>query len=752
VTRAGSWCRFIVRRRRFVIAGWLAMGAALVPLAQRAEHELEVSSRIPGSPSAGVEEILAARFESPFARSLVLVVSGVPAPDTPGGQAALEEVVAAVVAIPDVERTLSHLDSRDPLFVPATAEPGTFILVGLDTARPPDAGLLPRLRRSTSEIEGRLRLRFPGATLRWTGEEALNFDLRRATSEEVRAGERRALPLTLILLFVAFGALVATLLPIASGALAIVLSLGAAVALTRIWPLAASLQSVVSMLGLGLGIDYALLMLARFREARRAGRSGEAAAEHAALHAGHTIVLSGAAVALGFLGLLLVPLRELRSVAVGGLLVVATSALLATTLLPALLAALGGRLEAGRLRPAREARPGRLWRRWGAWVAAHPVRVLVIAGAPVLVLALQALRVRTELPRGDWLPAMESASALRDLRSMGRSGVVHGVRVILELPADTFALGPEGWEAGRRLEGSLAGDPRVARVLSLRTAAGDRADDLAYVSFLPSFLKHAFVSAEGDALLLELVPREGVEPQELSGLVRELRHADTAALCGVPGARLRVGGLPGFNVDYEDAVNGRSAAVVSLVVVGTLVALFAGFRSVLVPVKAVALNLLSVAAAFGAVVLVFQEGRGGHLVGLAEPTGGLFPAVPLLVFAIVFGLSMDYEVFLVARVAEARQAGLAEAEALAEGMARTGGVISSAAAIMVAVFGAFALGDLLLVRVLGFALAVAVLLDATLIRMAVGPALLSLAGRWNWWPGRRDVRPEPQRAYVPRAG
>ena len=195
-----------------------------------------------------------------------------------------------------------------------------------------------------------------------------------------------------------------------------------------------------------------------------------------------------------------------------------------------------------------------------------------------------------------------------------------------------------------------------------------------------------------------------------------------------------MGGLPAVNVDFEDALAGRTREVVGLVVGGTLLALLVGFRSVLVAVKATVLNLLSVSAAFGAVVLVFQEGRGAAWVGLSGPTGGLFPAVPLFVFAVVFGLSMDYEVFLVSRVAEARRAGRDEAGALAEGMARTGGLITSAAAIMVAVFAAFAMGDLLLVRILGFALAVAVLLDATLIRIAIGPALLSLAGRWNWWP------------------
>jgi RND superfamily putative drug exporter len=231
------------------------------------------------------------------------------------------------------------------------------------------------------------------------------------------------------------------------------------------------------------------------------------------------------------------------------------------------------------------------------------------------------------------------------------------------------------------------------------------------------------------------VQREGLEAQDVVAFVRDLRAADPVSVAGRAGARLRVGGLPGVNADYEDAVNARVRAVVGVVLAGTLLALLVGFRALLVPVKAVALNLLSVSAALGSAVLVFQDGHGASWVGLDGPTGGLFPAVPVLVFTIVFGLSMDYDVFLVARVAEARRSGRTDGEALAIGIARTGGVITSAAVIMVAVFAAFAAGELLLVRILGFTLAVAVALDATLIRIALGPALLSLAGRWNWWPG-----------------
>jgi RND superfamily putative drug exporter len=738
--------RAVVRHRLLVVLVWLLACAALLPMAGRIEENLDAAIRIPGSESAAVEEALAGRFESPFAKTAILVVSGVPAPDTAAGDAALREVADALVSVQGVTRPFSYLDGHDPDFVGVDGR-GTFVVVGLEGVGPRADILVPRLRAATGKVAAHLQTRFPDASVKWTGEAPLNLDFRRASADEARRAERRALPMTLVLLLLAFGALAAVTLAVVAGTLAIVLALGASALLATAYPLAVTLESVVSMLGLGLGIDYALLTISRFREALGSGCSPDEAAVLAAHHAGRTVALSGAAVAIGFFGLLLVPLEELRSVAVGGLITVAVCVLLATTLLPALLSLLGSRIDAGALGFLSTRRAsGDSWRRWGIWVAAHPILVLLLAGAPVVALALEARRLNAELPRGDWLPsAMESARAVHDLEAMGRSGIVQEVRVVLEFPDDTSAVEAEGWAATKRLGERMAADPRVARVRSLRSFAGERGDDLAYISLMPGFLKHSYLSTEGDAAFLEVIPREGVEPRDLSRFVRELRRADAFALTGLKASRLRVGGLPGFNADYEDAVTGRLGAVFGLVVAGTFLALLFGFRSVLIPLKAVALNLLSVAGAFGAVVLVFQDGHGARWLGLTGAAGGVFPAVPVLVFSIVFGLSMDYEVFLVARVAEARRAGLSDSEALGEALARTAGVITSAAAIMVAVFGAFARGDFLLVQMLGFALAVAVLIDATLIRIAIGPALLRLSGRWNWWPGS----PEGARPHLP---
>ncbi len=247
--------------------------------------------------------------------------------------------------------------------------------------------------------------------------------------------------------------------------------------------------------------------------------------------------------------------------------------------------------------------------------------------------------------------------------------------------------------------------------------------------------RRTFLSSDGRAALIEVLPASSVSLRGQVNWVREIRKTGALALTGVPGATLLVGGIPALNADYESIIKDRLPPVTGLVVGGTLLALLCGFRSVFVAVKAIALNLFSVAASFGALVLVFQDGHGSRFLGVPGGTGSVFPLVPIVAFAIVFGLSMDYEVFLVARVLEARRSGLSELDAIPEGMARTAGLITSAAAIMIVVFAAFTFGSFLVVKMIGFTLAVAVLIDATLVRIVIGPALLRLAGDWNWWPG-----------------
>ena len=725
----------VVRWRWPVVVVWLVAAGVSLPFAAVLEKRLTVAARVPGSESAIVEEALATRFASPFARWVVLVIAGVPGPATPEGSDLLRRAVRAIGAHRQVTRTFSYLDEPDSMFVGAGGN-GTFLIVGLDPRMDRAERILPELRRTSMSLERELRLRHAGATARWTGEIALNADLREASAIAAARAERRALPLTLGVLILAFGALTAAMLPLIAAVVAVGVTLGLVALLTTWWPLSIVLQNVVSMLGIGLAIDYALLMVSRYRGSRSHGASVHDAAALCAERAGPTVMLSAGTVAIGFAALLLVPLDEIRAIAIGGMLVTGTSALLAVTLVPAVLAICGSRLEVGRLRRPTDGTSARWWSAWARLAVARPRMILALGALPLCVLAWQATRIDTRLPRGDWLPrTMESARAVRDLQDMGRGNIVQGIRVVLDLPPTMPVLGHDGWRAMSRTAAALMREPEVARVRALPTIAPGAMPGPLLASLLPVEVQRTFVSRVGTGTALEIVPANDASPNQLVDLVLRLRARGGAELSGVRGAQILVGGIPAFNADYRGALTGRFGTLASVVIIATLLVLGVAFRSVLIPIKAVGLNLLSVGAAFGAMVLVFGDGVGIQLLGHDVAPGGTFPMIPVLVFCIVFGLSMDYELFLVSRVREARRSGFGEADAIVEGVARTGGVITSAAAIMIVVFGAFMFSDVLLIQMLGFALAVAVLIDATVVRMAIGPALLRLAGRWNWWPG-----------------
>src|SRR5207244_1848343 len=414
--------------------------------------------------------------------------------------------------IPGVAAVRGYSGPSDSLLVGRDGRTA-LLFVGLDGSRTSPDALIPLLRAATANVRG--------ATLRWTGQTALNADLRRVSADDARTAERRVLPLTLVLLLVAFGTLVAASLPFL-------------------------------------------------------------------------------AVAVGFGGLLAIPVNEPRSVGVGGLLTVAIAVLIAVTLLPASLSWLGNLVDWGRAFRRRSAARGEAWRRWGGWVARRPYWVLLVAGVPVAVLAWQARRMVVGEPTGDWLPPhMESAVALRDLVRAGRSGLLQELRVVLELPPGSEVQTARGWAAARRVQARLAADSRVGMVRSIASPDGVRSLSRLEFLMVPDSALRSVVARDRRGVLFDVVPREEASVTALNELARELRRLDPAATTGLAGTRLRVGGLPAFRVDYLGAVGHALPFVAALIVAGTLVSLAVGFRSVLVPVKAVALNLLSVACGFG---------------------------------------------------------------------------------------------------------------------------------------------------------
>ena len=743
-------------RRRF----WLAMSGfvmalALLPFSYKVERRLETAVHIKGGESEKVDQELAQRFQSPYANRVVLVISGIPDPDSAKAADALGFLTSSLRSLPGVSGVVSSLDWPDPLFTGNNG--GALIIIGLAPHDESVEALVPKLRAKAKWMEGQLRSQYPNIKLEITGEAPLTFDLRKFSADEVNHAEERAMPATLLLLLLAFGSLVAAPLPLGVGLLSISMALGAAALLAHHLHLSILVQNLATMVGLGLGIDYALLMVSRFREALAEGYDPGQAADIAAGQAGRTLIISATTVAIGFSALLTVPISELRSIGIAGLLVTVFSVMLCTFILPWVLGLLGHRINAVRVRlPARRSKTRDLcaanerWVRWGSIITGRPWTALLVVGTPLLILAFQGRRIAPGIPAHNALPASaESVQALRTLQGMGRSGIVESLRVILELPPQSPPLSPAGWLAVSRLTKHFQSDPRAQEVLSLATltSMSDTADA---VNDLPEAIHKSFLRGDGRATLLELLPTAGLSPNQEIRWVREVRSSDVAAITGVPGAVLRVGGISAQDADYDLVVKERLPWVVLFVVLGSLLALLIGLRSLFAAVKAILLNLLSVGASFGALVVVFQDGHGSKIFGLDGPTGSVYPIVPILSFAIVFGLSMDYEVFLVTRVLEERRGGLSERLAVIEGLARTAGLITSAAAIMIAVFAAFTVGKFLVVQMLGFTLAVAVFIDATAVRMVVGPALLQLAGDWNWWPfGLRGALATSEKELVP---
>ncbi|MGD0503564.1 MAG: MMPL family transporter [Steroidobacteraceae bacterium] len=726
---------FSRRRRWLIVTGWILVALAALPFAARVNDQLEAGVRLKGSESSRVEEALQRQFESPFAKIALLRISAAPDPRTADGEALLKEVTDRIRGTSGVRGVMSYLDRQDSMFLGEDESP--ILIVGLNAPKGTEDAVMIRLSASTDALHAQLAEKYPTLAFGWTGEAAVNADLRRISARETRAAEWRVFPLTLVLLLIAFRSLTCAILPVLCGALTVAVSLGAVAVVNRVWPSSLIVVSIVSMVGLGLSIDYALLIVSRYRDGLEEGLSRSDAVIAAARHGGRTVLVSGSAVAIGFAAMLMVRVSEVRSIGMGGLLVTIVAVLVASTLLPVLLTWIGPWIDAGSLGVARRPATRGHWRRWAHWVMRHPLGVLAVAGIPLVLLAAQATHLRIDLPRGRWLPdTADSVRVLHEIDGAARGSFGEIVQAVLYLPPGVTIEDETGWRATSRLARYFARDARIQHVWAVTTLNTVPLGGPEILKRLPDSQRRSLVSADGRAVLLALLPHKELAAPDGVRFVREIRAANLETITGIAGARLDVGGLPGFNADYEDAIKSALVPVFVSVICATLLVLSLAFRSLLIPLKAVVLNLLSVAAAYGAVAIVFQHGLGARLVGLPSPMHGGFPILPIVVFCIVFGLSMDYEVFIVSRVADGRRAGLEDGAALIEGLASTGRVITFAAAIMVMIFGAFVFGDFVLIKILGFALGVAVFLDATVIRMAVGPALIRLAGRWNWWPGR----------------
>jgi putative drug exporter of the RND superfamily len=745
----------LIRWRAWVIAAWAALALVFAPRAAHVQRVLEVrGSSTTVTESARSSDLLRHVFPNPFAEYVAIVVRG-PVPSTdPRFAAVLDSLKAAAERQPYISQVVSLRSIGESTLVSPDRHT-TFLIAALAPAHAEDItnNFVPDLRATVRDAVNRV----PGTAnfdVKVTGNPALDYDVRTISAEDTEQSERRILPLTLVVLVVAFGALVAAMLPVVVGVLAITIALGLVTIAARYQPMSVFVLNITTMVGLGVGIDYSLFIVTRFREELNRGLIPTDAAVRTIETAGSAVVTSGLTVIVGFLGLVVTTsMTDTRSVGTGGLLVVAVAVLLATTFLPATLALLGRNIDRPRwlARPLARFHTPTGWERWSRWLGRRPWRAVAAGSFGIALLTAPLIQLRLGLPATNWFPPQsESGQGLAELQAMGASGVIYPVRLVVQLPEGESALAARRIAGLKVLTDSLAKSPRVKEVrgvasihpgMSTLQLAIYYGDAPAARARNPKFFD-AYLSADNRTTLLDVIPGDTVSLTGMMEIARRVRTVAGHGVRGLTGAEMLVGGFAAANLDSQNELLHRLPRTVGFILGITAIMLFFAFRSLLVPLKAVLLNCLSVSAAFGLTVLVFQHGYGGRLFGLDGPTVAIWGVAPVLVFATVFGLSMDYEVFLLTRIKEVFDKTGRNDHATMEGLSATASTITSAALIMILVFGTFAFARVLAVQLIGFGLAAAVLLDATLIRMVLVPAIMHIAGRWNWWPGVRAPKLE----------
>lgn len=701
----------LVRGRRRLVAGiWLLLVLASLPLMARQTENLTGGGfEVPGSGSAAVER-QTDRFPGAASATLAVVLQ------QRGGDAAALRAAVERAGRAAGETEHVGLSPRAAAGAHAAAEAGRSVIVvpltvdgSSDDALHAAADLREQLH--AGEAVGGVRSYVVGQPALWAGIEELQ-------KEDLAQAEAAGLPVVLIVLLAVFGSLLAALLPIGLGAVAVIVTGAVVYLLSFGTTMSIFVTNVASMVGIGVAVDYSLFLLSRYREEIAAGADRAQALDTAMSTSGSAVVFSGMTVVLSLAGLFLIDATVMRSMAIGAIVVVSVAVLASVTLLPALIALLGPRAERrGRVVGAvtraaqRRRRRGDFWRRWTAGLMRRPGLYAAIVTAVLLLLAIPALSLQFgDGALAQFPPDHETRQGAQLAARQGPAGASSPTVVVVDFER---------------------GSARAARNRAAleRYAAGLRATDGIAAVGRPRF------SRDGGAAMLRVVSADDPESDATRELIRRMR-AEGGAASGLGGlARISVGGPTADNIDFVDLVAGDIWKIFAFVIACSYLILLVVLRSVLLPLKAVLMNALTVGAAYGVLVAFFQYGWLDGPTGY-DSLGYINSVTPPLLLAIVFGLSMDYEVFLLSRIRERWLATGDNRRAVAEGLEASAGVITSAALIMVAVFATFALTGVPQIKEIGVGLAVAIALDATLVRLVLVPAAMGLMGDWNWWlPG-----------------
>lgn len=701
--------------------GWLL---AFVPLAYFALGLADQLSpggfEIEGSTSDRARTLLDERFTEDFPSSMTVIVSA-----ASGDRAGLDRVAAGVTRAisPGGDELVGRVS---PVIVTSTPDRLLgFIPVGLTR------GLDEALRDSDRVIDKARAQATPSVAVEVAGGPAIFTDFNAVNENDLKKSEVIQLPIVILILIVVLGSLIAAGLPVLATVVSLLVTLGSLYFVAQVFDLSIYVQNVVPLVGIGVAVDYTLFIVNRFREELQKGRPPLEAAAVTGATAGRAIFFSGLTVAVALSGMLVVGVPLFTGFAVGTMAVVFMAVLVAITLMPAILTALGHRvfkwnvgaplvrrlgLPHARRQGADLDAPG-FWERWAQAVMRRPWVAIIGASAVMLALAAPALDMDLGSSGSSSLPAETTSS-----RGAALLAQANGIGAVApnEIVVDGRGTSLRGNPALVDLSLAVARDPEVQAVAPKPVFSDDGT-----VASVRVFAKH---------------DDDSIEAQDL---VARMENDILPSVATLDGKDVFIGGSASQNRDFTDTVAGNLPKVIALVMLLTFLVLVVLFRSILLPLKAVVMTLLSSLSAYGVLVMVFQYGWGSSLLGF-DHLGHVTNWVPPFLFSILFGLSMDYEVFLLSRVREHRDRYGDDRAAVAWGLARTGYIITAAAVIMIVVFMSFFVNRLIPIKESSLGLAVAILIDATLVRILLVPAFMRIAGKWNWW------LPKPLERILPR--
>jgi RND superfamily putative drug exporter len=678
----------IVRRRKLVIGAWIALTLFGAFSAGQVSKRWFESFSIPGYSAYETNQEVLKTFGTGEQAPLVAVFH------TDGDitkVAGLEDAVKDAAAVNPGSRVSSYWSTGSRAYL---SQDGRTAFAEL---YPPGT---PTFSSSThiSQVRAKLQAGTPaGTTAYLTGRDAL-YDASSGGGQgpsiltEALIGAAGSL----IILFFVFGTLPAVLMPLVVALAAILNTFTLVWILTYVTDVSIIVQFLIALVGLGVAIDYALLMIFRFRDELREGEDVETALVETMTHAGRSVIVSGSTVAVGLLSMLVLPLPFIRSIGIGGMLIPAVSVIAAITLLPALLATLGTRINSVRLLPKRFVDSGHpedgWWGRWAELVMRRPVPVAAVGLVIVGLLVYSGVHLNPSEAQAKDFPG--SGNAIEGRQALADAGISAGVfkpLVVLVRDGDAKAVAA-----------------KVARVEGVAAAVA------------PPDWK------QGAASLVEAFPNADGAADETRGTIKRVRAS-------LEGTNASLGGVAAEDRDFVAAVYSNFPYVLGFVVLLTFVLLARAFRSLLLPLKAVILNLVSLAAAYGIIVFIFQQGHGSEAIWGVHATDSIIPWIPLMIFAFLYGLSMDYEVFMLTRMREAYDETGDTRHAISLGLARTGKLVTSAALILMFAFFVLSSSPGVDIKQFGIGLAAGIIFDATVIRALLVPALMRMLGRWNWW-------------------